>query len=422
VSFHPQVPEKSGLVGFIEKLFYFFAAPVSVPFAARFADAMRSSFRLSFGSGVFNLRRMIRRVLLLLSVCSLFAGQTEYLFLVTGDGIRHQEVFGGVDPQLMQEGAKQWSGIENVPALRDKFWAETPKERREKLMPFFWKTLVKEGVIYGNIELGSRVRCRNKHWFSYPGYAEILNGQAVPQIVSNDSIFSPRETVLEYLKRELKLKPEEVAAFGSWSVFNYITMQKDGAIFCNAGFERIDPKMPSTPAMRIWSDVQFQTPSPWETVRFDAVTLNLALEYISIHQPRVVYLALGETDDWAHDRRYDRTVQSLAFFDEALQRLWTMIQSTEPYRGKSTVIVTTDHGRGRTAQDWTSHGDDVPGADETWLAVFGPDVPKAGELRNTPAYSLSNVASTMLTLVGLPPAKFNPKAGPAIAEVRAKVK
>ena len=366
---------------------------------------------------------MIRRVLMSLlgavSLLSLCAGQTEYLFLVTGDGIRHQELFGGVDPQLMQEGAKKWSGIENLPALRDRFWAETPRERREKLMPFFWKTLAKEGVIYGNLELGSKVRCRNKHWFSYPGYAEILNGQPVPKITSNDSIFSPRETVLEYLKRELKLKPEEVATFGSWSVFNYITMQKDGEFFCNAGFERIDPKLPSTPAMRMWSEVQFQTPSPWETVRFDAVTLNLALEYIPLHKPRVVNLALGETDDWAHGRRYDRTVQSLAFFDEALQKLWTMIQSTEPYRGRSTVIVTTDHGRGRTVEDWTSHGDGVRGADESWLAVFGPDVPKMGEMRNTPTYSQSNVAATMLTLVGLSPEKFNSRAAPPVAEVHA---
>jgi hypothetical protein len=368
---------------------------------------------------------MIRRVIVLLLgaaslLCfqSVFAGQTQYLFLVTGDGIRHQEVFNGVDPRLMQPGATNFSGIQNVAAMRDRFWAENSNERREKLMPFFWKTLAKEGVIYGNRSLGSAVRCRNKHWFSYPGYAEILNGGPVPQITSNDSIFSPRETILEYLKRELNLKPEQVACFGSWSVFNYITMQKDGVIFCNAGYEHIDPQMPSTPAMRMWSNVQFETRSPWETVRFDAVTLNLALEYIPLAKPRIVYLALGETDDWAHNRRYDRTIQSLAYFDEALERLWTLIQSTEPYRGKSTMMVTTDHGRGRTPKDWTSHGDSVSGADETWLAVFGPDVPKLGEMRNTPTYSLSNVAATMLTLVGLAPEKFNSRAAAPVAEVQ----
>jgi hypothetical protein len=361
---------------------------------------------------------MIRRVLLsFIAASSIYAGQTQFLFLVTGDGIRHQEIFTGADPRLMSDDATNFSGVTNPASLRQKFWADTPRERRERLMPFFWKTLAKEGVIYGNRALNSPVRCRNKHWFSYPGYAEILNGGPVPQITSNDSIYSPRETVLEFLRRELKLKSEDVATFGSWSVFNYITMQNDGELYCNAGFEAIDPNTPHTPAMKTWSDVQFQVPSPWETVRYDAVTLNLALEYIALQKPRVVYLALGETDDWAHGRRYDRTLEGVAILDEALQKLWTLLQSTEPYRGKSTIIVTTDHGRGRTPQDWTSHGDSVSGADETWLAIFGPDVPKSGEMRNTPTYSGSNVAATMLTLVGLSPQKFNPRGAPPVNEV-----
>ena len=32
-------------------------------------------------------------------------------------------------------------------------------------------------------------------------------------------------------------------------------------------------------------------------------------------QPRVLYLALGETDDWAHDGRYDRVLETYARTD-----------------------------------------------------------------------------------------------------------
>jgi hypothetical protein len=369
---------------------------------------------------------MIRRVLIsvlgALFVLSASAGETQFLFLVTGDGIRHQEIFGGVDAQVVQDSAKKWSGIENPAALRERFWAESATERREKLLPFFWKTLAKEGIIYGNRSLGSRVQVHNRHWFSYPGYAEILNGGPVPQISSNDSVRSPRETVLEYLRRELKLKFEDVAVFASWSVFNYISMQKEGAIFCNAGYEPIDPNMPSTPAMRSWSAVQFQMLTPWQSARSDVVTVNLAMEYISIHKPRIFYLALDETDDWAHSRRYDKTVEAITVFDNALERLWTMIQSTEPYRGKTTLIVAPDHGRGRTPQDWTSHNDNVPGSNETWLAIFGPDIPKLGEMKNGLAYSESNIAATMLVLLGLPPERFNPRAAPPINEVLVKTR
>jgi phosphopentomutase len=193
-------------------------------------------------------------------------------------------------------------------------------------------------------------------------------------------------------------------------------MSREDAIFCNAGYERIPPNL-SNPKMDLWNDLQFEMMSPWDTVRHDAPTLGLALEYIRAHKPRAVYLALGETDDWAHDRRYDRVAQSIDYFDEALRRLWTLLQSTEPYRGKSTLIVTTDHGRGRTLEDWTSHGKDVPGADETWLAIFGPDVPPKGEMKNSPPYSLSNVAATICALLGISPEKYSTTMAPPLREL-----
>ena len=341
--------------------------------------------------------------------------QTEYVFLVTGDGIRHQEVFTGADAQLMKVENKKSSGIENYPQMRELFWADTPRERREKLMPFFWGTLAREGIILGNRELKSRAGMNNPHCFSYPGYAEILNGQHVEPVKSNDAIFSPRQTVLEYLREEKGWAPEQVAAFGSWKIFNWITMQKDGAIFCNAGYERMPEDVLSEQG-KIYDQLQFNMLSPWDTVRHDVPTLELALDYVRARQPKCVYLALGETDDWAHDRRYDRVLQTARYFDDALAKLWTSLQSHPTYRGKSTLIVTTDHGRGRTLENWTSHGSDVEGADEVWIAIFGPDTPHQGELQNTPEYGLSNIAATVLQFYGLDAKDFNEHAASPIRE------
>ena len=39
-------------------------------------------------------------------------------------------------------------------------------------------------------------------------------------------------------------------------------------------------------------------------------------------------------------------------------------EANPAYRGRTTLILTTDHGRGRTPQDWTDHGADVPGSEE----------------------------------------------------------
>src|SRR5688572_8264906 len=97
----------------------------------------KTPFQLPFSPERATLPAMIRRVMMswlgAVSILSVCAGQTEYLFLVTGDGIRHQELFGGVDPQLMTEGAKKWSGIQNLATMRERFWAESAAERREKL-------------------------------------------------------------------------------------------------------------------------------------------------------------------------------------------------------------------------------------------------------------------------------------------------
>lgn len=360
------------------------------------------------------MKLLIALFCLLHSVARMSAAERDFVVLVTADGLRHQELFQGADPELMKEENKKSSGIESLGAMREKFWAESAQERREKLMPFFWKELVaKHGVVFGNQALGSKAVVSNPHHFSYPGYAEILNGQPLAAIDSNSRVWSPRPTILEFLRKEHNLPPSKIAAFCSWDVFNWICMSKEGGVFCNAGYEAM-PASFSSKKFQHWSDLQFQMLSPWDTVRLDAVTLNLALEYLRTEKPQFLYLALGETDDWAHNRRYDRKLHASHLFDQALRQLWNTLQETRPYRGRTTLIVATDHGRGRGLQDWTDHGKNVPGADEVWIGVFGPKVTKRGEVSGAETVSNSQIAATILEFLGHDPKKFNPDAAPAL--------
>jgi hypothetical protein len=60
--------------------------------------------------------------------------KTEKVILITLDGARTQEIFGGFDAELYRK-------IEKNATEKDvykKFNAETAEQRREKLMPFFW--------------------------------------------------------------------------------------------------------------------------------------------------------------------------------------------------------------------------------------------------------------------------------------------
>ena len=61
--------------------------------------------------------------------------RTENVVLVTTDGLRRQEVFGGIDKSLMHA---EKAGMKNARRLREKLWHDSAVERRKRLLPFFW--------------------------------------------------------------------------------------------------------------------------------------------------------------------------------------------------------------------------------------------------------------------------------------------
>ena len=61
--------------------------------------------------------------------------QAVNVVLITLDGLRGEEVFSGADQRLM---VKE-NGVEKPEQLQAEYWRESPKVRRELLLPFFWK-------------------------------------------------------------------------------------------------------------------------------------------------------------------------------------------------------------------------------------------------------------------------------------------
>src|SRR6185436_1251124 len=97
----------------------------------------------------------------------------DNVVLITFDGARTEEVFGGLDLELLTSTLKDGQKVEDTASYR-RFWAPTPEERRRKLMPFFWSLVTDHGSIAGDSHSNSEVRLGNTQWFSYPGYAEML--------------------------------------------------------------------------------------------------------------------------------------------------------------------------------------------------------------------------------------------------------
>ncbi len=359
------------------------------------------------------------KLLAVLSVLALSAeswAQTtpQHVVLITLDGARIEEVFGGLDTAIVKSQLRDAQRLDDQPIYK-RFWAPTPEERRAKLMPFFWNTLMREhGSIAGNPARNSRVHLTNGHAFSYPGYSEMLVGRAHDDTIkSNDPIRNPYPTVLEFLKQRFTLSKDQVSVFTSWSVHRAIVEHSEGALTINSGFMAFDSPVED---VRRQSALQFETPTPWNEVRHDAYTFRFAMDHLARQRPRALYLGLGETDDWAHDGRYDRVLEALARTDEYLKQLWSWLESQPEYRGRTHILITTDHGRGRTPKDWQRHGKDVAGASETWMAFVSPSMPRRGEWTNHPPIVTAQVAATLIEWMGGDWKLFDPAAALPVKE------
>jgi hypothetical protein len=306
--------------------------------------------------------------------------EAEHVILVVADGLRWQEVFRGADSLLMFGDPRVVGG--NAGAVRGRYWRPTLLERRAALMPFLWSTVAREGLLFGNRDVGSSARVTNAMKFSYPGYNEMLVGYPDPRIDRNEFGPNPNVTVFEWLNRRRDFRGH-VDVVGTWRVF---------ADIFNASRSGL----------------------PVRANDSDAATHATAMRLFKERLPRALFVGYGETDDWAHKGRYDRTLDAAHAVDRYLADLWSAVQAMPRYRGRTTLIVVADHGRGRTSRDWTDHGKDVAGSEEMWLAVIGPRTPALGERRGVAAVALSQTAATVAAAVGLEYGREVRRAAPAI--------
>jgi len=323
--------------------------------------------------------------------------------LVTLDGVRWQDVFRGADPQLSVDGrfvswreeiARKFLDVADRPAA---------------LTPFLHAVVAKRGVLIGNRDAASCAEVTNPYWFSYPGYSEILTGHADPALNSNDKRDNPNVTVFEWLNKRAGFK-NRVRAYGSWDVFPYIFNRERSGLPVNAGFEPVQP--PRGEFEKSLNTMQADVAARWNAVRFDAFTFHYAMESLRRDKPRLLYIGLGETDDFAHDGAYDQYLLALERADRFLRQLWEFLQADQDYAGRTTLIITTDHGRGDGVQsDWRNHGSGrdangrlvktraevITGSNQTWIAAIGPAV---GPLASAGCAHSDQIAATILVALG----------------------
>jgi hypothetical protein len=336
--------------------------------------------------------------------------KTQNVIFVMTDGLRWQEVFRGADAALINKE----NGVADAPGLRSRYWRESAEERRVQLMPFVWGMFGKSGQIYGNRDKGSDAFVTNGLNFSYPGYSETLCGFADSRIHSNDKTPNPNMTVLEWLHRRPAYR-QRVAAFAAWDAFPFILNAPRAGFVVNAGYDPFT-LLPESPRVDLLNQFKAETPRLWEEEPFDAIPFHTALEYLLARHPKVLYLSLGETDDWAHGRNYTEYLNAAHRVDDYLHQLWRTVQSLPEYRDQTTLIVSTDHGRGEGSA-WKDHGEKISESKYIWMAFLGPDTAAQGERNQTSAVAQNQIAATLAAFLGEDYATSVPQSGRPIPDV-----
>ncbi|MBS1946499.1 MAG: phosphoglyceromutase [Bacteroidetes bacterium] len=328
--------------------------------------------------------------------------KTENLIIVTLDGMRWQEVFGGVD-QAILDNPKYTREKDDIKKL---LWSDDREERRKKLFPFLWNTVFSQGQLYGDRNTGSYVNVANPYKFSYPGYNEIFTGYPDTAVNSNDKIKNKNTNVLEFINKQ-KGYQNKVAAFSTWDVPPYFLNKWRNGLYVNSDQ---DPIAYSSPTAKLLDDMQKLSMKP-NGERLDIITYVAAREYLKTHQPKVLYISFDETDEYAHQGNYDHFLAAAHAEDGMIADIWNTVQSLPGYKNKTTLMVTCDHGRGDKIKDqWRDHGQNVEDAGQIWIAVIGPDTKPLGEVKTPVALYQKQIAPTIAALLGF---KFVPDHGNA---------
>jgi arylsulfatase A-like enzyme len=301
--------------------------------------------------------------------------RTRNVILVTIDGVRWQEIFGGVDhqrsPSLACGGVSAL--LPNLHALAD------------------------VGVSVHDIASSG------PNFVSLPGYREIVTGRANARCTNNDCRAIDEETLLDEI--------DDTAVVASWEKIALAAVKTPRRQMISAGRHAgatRDRLRVNENASHLLDENPSAYPG-WGDYRPDRYTMALAREVLSAKRPRFFWIALGDTDEYAHRGDYPGYLDALRSADRFIGELWQILGTLGEYGAETTILVTADHGR---ARDFRDHGR-APESARVWLIAAGGAVPRgiaSGEHR------LRDVAPTIRSLLDLPE-DHSREAGAPIAEL-----
>lgn len=300
--------------------------------------------------------------------------EAESVILVTLDGVRWQEIFRGADPALADA------------ASLPRGEARTARGMTPNLHRLFFD----EGTVLGNPDLGNPFEASGPNFVSLPGYVEIMTG-AVSGCLGNDCAPNIGWAIAGSVAGAWAPDPS-AAVYASWeTIARAVPASAAGlAVHAGRGPGEDEPPYPGN-----------------DDYRPDQRTAAMAIDHLVHNRPRFLWLALGDTDEWAHRHDYRGYVEALRFADGVVGEIAAHLAEMGERGARTVLVVTTDHGRD---PDFADHGGRASAG--VWLMARGGPIAKHGAAPLSRVRHLRDIAPTLAEILGVP--------GPEGAQGRAR--
>ncbi len=245
--------------------------------------------------------------------------QTRNVFIVIIDGIRNNEAF----------------------------------EPGDQYMRCLWDSLRPQGTIYSNFR-NSGVTVTNA------AHSTIVTG--VRQYLPNNSGIAtpvrPKEpTIGECYRKQLGVSKEHVYyVSGKNTIWRYPV-----SLYPGYGYS-VSPTIALTSAQ--------------DTLTWDSTRAIMARDH-----PSLCYVLFAQVDAQGHTGDTTKYLSAIRRVDSLIYLLWKNIESDPVYAGKTTMIVSSDHGRHDDVHGgWQAHGDHCHGCRHIPFLAIGPDIRSGVEI------------------------------------------
>lgn len=278
------------------------------------------------------------------------------IVLVAIDGVRWTDVFRGVE---RERGRSQGLRSSEILSARE-------------LVPNL-SALAASGVAFGDDD--STIIAGGPSFVSLPGYLELLTGRKT-SCLDNDCGSVSTPTLADEFAAEPGVGPHDVAVIASWDRLERAAASSPEHLIVSAGrthgvtrdrlrYDRI--------ASALLERGESDGPEPGSgDFRRDRATSAIALHYLKTQRPRFLFVGLGETDELAHKDDYRGYLTALVAADRTIGEIAAILSAYEREGRRTTLLITTDHGRGA---DFAGHGSYSADSARVWLVAAGDGIP-----------------------------------------------